>query len=39
MKSALKGLFFCDVTDIFLECGRTVEKAFTKWLPGMCPTP
>jgi hypothetical protein len=30
---------FCDATDIILECGGTVERAFTKWLPGMCPTP
>ena len=30
---------FCDATDIILECGWTFEKAFTKWLPGMCPTP
>jgi len=37
LKSALKGWLFCGVTDIKSFDGKA-EMAFTKQLPGMCPT-
>jgi len=39
LKSALKGRCFCDANDMMKKCDRRAEKAFTKWLPGMFPTP
>ena len=38
LQSALKGRRFCYAIDNY-ECGRRAEKAFTKWLPGMFPSP
>ena len=37
LKSALKGRHFCDATDIIKN--ERAKKTFTKWLPGMFPTP
>jgi hypothetical protein len=38
LKSALKGQH-CDATDITKVVKEELKKAFTKWLPGMFPTP
>jgi hypothetical protein len=38
VKSAFKGLFFCDATVVLEKCDGRAEKTFTKWLPEMFST-
>jgi hypothetical protein len=39
VKSAPRGLFFCDAKDVIEKCDGRAEKTFTKWLPEMFSTP